>query len=74
MLSSFDRRHFPQGSAALGDTLLTGAVPLHRAAAAMPIRIVLPMHCSGPELHLAKQEIPEKPVLCTTGSRFTFTT
>jgi len=54
MLSSFDRRHFPQGSAALGDTLLTGAVPLHRAAAAMPIRIVLPMHCSGPELHRSR--------------------
>jgi 7,8-dihydropterin-6-yl-methyl-4-(beta-D-ribofuranosyl)aminobenzene 5'-phosphate synthase len=35
---------------------------------------VLPMHCSGQNfVDLAKQEIPEKLVLCTTGSRYTFT-
>ena len=36
---------------------------------------VLPMHCSGQNfIDLAKAEMPEKLVLCTTGSRFTFTT
>ncbi|MBV8521449.1 MAG: MBL fold metallo-hydrolase [Acetobacteraceae bacterium] len=35
---------------------------------------VLPMHCSGANfIELAKQEMPEKLVLCTTGSVFTFT-
>jgi 7,8-dihydropterin-6-yl-methyl-4-(beta-D-ribofuranosyl)aminobenzene 5'-phosphate synthase len=35
---------------------------------------VLPMHCSGENfLALAKQEIPERLVLCGTGSGFTFT-
>jgi 7,8-dihydropterin-6-yl-methyl-4-(beta-D-ribofuranosyl)aminobenzene 5'-phosphate synthase len=35
---------------------------------------VLPMHCSGQNfIDLAKQEIPEKLVLCGTGSSFTFT-
>jgi 7,8-dihydropterin-6-yl-methyl-4-(beta-D-ribofuranosyl)aminobenzene 5'-phosphate synthase len=35
---------------------------------------VLPMHCSGANfIALAKQEMPEKLVLCTTGSSFTFT-
>ena len=35
---------------------------------------VLPMHCSGQNfIDLAKQEMPEKLVLCETGSRFTFT-
>ena len=35
---------------------------------------VLPMHCSGQNfVDLAKQEIPEKLVLCATGSSFTFT-
>lgn len=35
---------------------------------------VLPMHCSGQNfIDLAKQEIPEKLVLCATGSSFTFT-
>ena len=35
---------------------------------------VMPMHCSGQNfVDLAKQEMPEKLVLCTTGSRFTFT-
>jgi len=30
------------------------------------------MHCSGQNfVELAKQEMPEKLVLCTTGSRFT---
>jgi 7,8-dihydropterin-6-yl-methyl-4-(beta-D-ribofuranosyl)aminobenzene 5'-phosphate synthase len=34
---------------------------------------VLPMHCSGVNfVELAKQEMPEKLVLCATGSRFTF--
>jgi 7,8-dihydropterin-6-yl-methyl-4-(beta-D-ribofuranosyl)aminobenzene 5'-phosphate synthase len=35
---------------------------------------VLPMHCSGTNfVELAKQEIPDKLVLCATGSSFTFT-
>jgi 7,8-dihydropterin-6-yl-methyl-4-(beta-D-ribofuranosyl)aminobenzene 5'-phosphate synthase len=35
---------------------------------------VLPMHCNGQNfIDLAKQEIPEKLVLCGTGSSFTFT-
>ena len=35
---------------------------------------VLPMHCSGQNfIDLAKQEIPQKLVLCGTGSSFTFT-
>jgi 7,8-dihydropterin-6-yl-methyl-4-(beta-D-ribofuranosyl)aminobenzene 5'-phosphate synthase len=35
---------------------------------------VIPMHCSGSNfLETAKREMPEKLVLCTTGSRFTFT-
>lgn len=37
------------------------------------IQHVLPMHCSGVNfVELAKQEIPEKLVLCATGSSFTF--
>ena len=36
---------------------------------------VLPMYCSGKNfIDLAKQEMPEKLVLCTTVSRFVFTT
>lgn len=35
---------------------------------------VMPMHCSGQNfIDLAKQEMPEKLVLCGTGSSFTFT-
>jgi 7,8-dihydropterin-6-yl-methyl-4-(beta-D-ribofuranosyl)aminobenzene 5'-phosphate synthase len=35
---------------------------------------VLPMHCSGVNfVELAKQEMPDKLVLCATGSSFTFT-
>jgi len=35
---------------------------------------VMPMHCSGQNfVDLAKQEMPEKLVLCSTGSTFTFT-
>jgi 7,8-dihydropterin-6-yl-methyl-4-(beta-D-ribofuranosyl)aminobenzene 5'-phosphate synthase len=35
---------------------------------------VLPMHCSGQNfIDLAKQQIPDKLVLCGTGSSFTFT-
>ena len=35
---------------------------------------VMPMHCSGQNfIDLAKSEIPEKLVLCGTGSTFTFT-
>jgi 7,8-dihydropterin-6-yl-methyl-4-(beta-D-ribofuranosyl)aminobenzene 5'-phosphate synthase len=35
---------------------------------------VMPMHCSGQNfIDLAKQEIPEKLVLCSTGSSYTFT-
>jgi 7,8-dihydropterin-6-yl-methyl-4-(beta-D-ribofuranosyl)aminobenzene 5'-phosphate synthase len=40
----------------------------------LDIEHVLPMHCSGQNfIDLAKQEMPEKLGLCTTGSRFTFT-
>jgi 7,8-dihydropterin-6-yl-methyl-4-(beta-D-ribofuranosyl)aminobenzene 5'-phosphate synthase len=39
------------------------------------IEHLMPMHCSGQNfIDLAKQEIPEKLVLCGTGSSFTFTT
>jgi len=35
---------------------------------------LIPMHCSGSNfLEAARREMPEKLVLCTTGSRFTFT-
>lgn len=35
---------------------------------------VLPMHCSGQNfIDLAKQEMPDKLVLCSTGSSYTFT-
>jgi 7,8-dihydropterin-6-yl-methyl-4-(beta-D-ribofuranosyl)aminobenzene 5'-phosphate synthase len=43
MSSSFDRRHFLQGSAALGGTLLAGAMPSHRDAEAAPVRIDAPV-------------------------------
>lgn len=34
---------------------------------------IIPMHCSGSNfLEAAKREMPEKLILCTTGSRFTF--
>ena len=40
----------------------------------LPIDHLIPMHCSGNNfLEAAKREMPEKLVLCTTGSRFTFT-
>lgn len=40
---------------------------------ALDIEHVFPMHCSGSNfLDLAKQEIPQALVLCTTGSQFTF--
>ena len=39
----------------------------------LPIDHLIPMHCSGSNfLEAAKREMPEKLVLCTTGSRFTF--
>jgi 7,8-dihydropterin-6-yl-methyl-4-(beta-D-ribofuranosyl)aminobenzene 5'-phosphate synthase len=35
---------------------------------------LIPMHCSGSNfLETAKREVPDKLVLCTTGSQFTFT-
>ena len=35
---------------------------------------VMPMHCSGQNfIDLAKREMPEKLVLCGTGTSFTFT-
>jgi 7,8-dihydropterin-6-yl-methyl-4-(beta-D-ribofuranosyl)aminobenzene 5'-phosphate synthase len=35
---------------------------------------VMPMHCSGQNfIDLVKKEMPEKLVLCGTGSSFTFT-
>ena len=39
----FERRHFLQGSAALGGTLLASGVPLHRSANAAPPRIDAPV-------------------------------
>ncbi len=40
----------------------------------LPIDHLIPMHCSGGNfLETAKREMPEKLILCTTGSRFTFT-
>lgn len=40
----------------------------------LPIDHLIPMHCSGSNfLEAAKREMPEKLVLCTTGSKFTFT-
>jgi hypothetical protein len=40
----------------------------------LPSDHLIPMHCSGNNfLEAAKREMPEKLVLCTTGSRLTFT-
>ena len=40
----------------------------------LPIDHLIPMHCSGSNfLETARREMPDKVVLCTTGSRFTFT-
>jgi 7,8-dihydropterin-6-yl-methyl-4-(beta-D-ribofuranosyl)aminobenzene 5'-phosphate synthase len=40
----------------------------------LPIDHLIPMHCSGSNfLETAKREMPDKLILCTTGSRFTFT-
>ena len=40
---------------------------------ALDIEHIFPMHCSGANfLELAKREIPQALVLCTTGSQFTF--
>jgi 7,8-dihydropterin-6-yl-methyl-4-(beta-D-ribofuranosyl)aminobenzene 5'-phosphate synthase len=40
----------------------------------LDVEHVIPMHCSGSNfLDAAKARMPEKLVLCTTGSRFTFT-
>jgi 7,8-dihydropterin-6-yl-methyl-4-(beta-D-ribofuranosyl)aminobenzene 5'-phosphate synthase len=40
----------------------------------LPIEHLIPMHCSGSNfIEAAKREMPEKLILCTTGSRFTFT-
>ena len=39
----------------------------------LDIQHVFPMHCSGPNfLEVAKREMPQALVLCTTGSSFTF--
>lgn len=39
----------------------------------LPIDHLIPMHCSGSNfLETAKREMPEKLILCTTGSKFTF--
>jgi 7,8-dihydropterin-6-yl-methyl-4-(beta-D-ribofuranosyl)aminobenzene 5'-phosphate synthase len=39
----------------------------------LPIDHLIPMHCSGSNfLETAKREMPNKLILCTTGSRFTF--
>src|SRR5215469_14349778 len=39
----FDRRHFLEGSAALGGALLASGMPLHRTAKATPVRIEAPV-------------------------------
>jgi 7,8-dihydropterin-6-yl-methyl-4-(beta-D-ribofuranosyl)aminobenzene 5'-phosphate synthase len=40
----------------------------------LDIQHIFPMHCSGSNfLELAKREMPQALVLCTTGSQFTFT-
>jgi 7,8-dihydropterin-6-yl-methyl-4-(beta-D-ribofuranosyl)aminobenzene 5'-phosphate synthase len=42
---------------------------------ALDIEHIFPMHCSGANfLELAKREMPQALVLCTTGSQFTFAT
>jgi 7,8-dihydropterin-6-yl-methyl-4-(beta-D-ribofuranosyl)aminobenzene 5'-phosphate synthase len=39
----------------------------------LPIDHLIPMHCSGSNfLETAKREMPDKLILCTTGSRFSF--
>lgn len=59
--------HLAPASPAYLDTIMTELKPL-------PIDHLIPMHCSGSNfLEAAKQQMPEKLVLCTTGSRFTFT-
>ena len=58
--------HLAPASPAYLDTIMTELKPL-------PIDHLIPMHCSGSNfLEAAKQQMPEKLVLCTTGSRFTF--
>jgi 7,8-dihydropterin-6-yl-methyl-4-(beta-D-ribofuranosyl)aminobenzene 5'-phosphate synthase len=54
---------------------LMGFLPANRAGMReMPIDHVIPMHCSGGSfIQAARREMPEKLILCTTGSRFTFT-
>jgi hypothetical protein len=45
-----------------------------RTLKTLPIDHLIPMHCSGSNfIEAAKREMPEKLILCTTGSRFTFT-
>jgi hypothetical protein len=51
--------NFLLGSAAVGGTLLAGGM-------LRPAR-------ATPRVDLAKKEMPEKPVLCGTGSTFAFT-
>ena len=58
--------HLAPASPAYLDTIMAELKPL-------PIDHLIPMHCSGSNfLEAAKREMPEKLVLCTTGSRFTF--
>jgi hypothetical protein len=42
-MSSFDRRYFLRGSAALGGAMLAGGAPLHRSAEAAPVHIDAPV-------------------------------
>ncbi|HEX9533900.1 MAG TPA: twin-arginine translocation signal domain-containing protein [Stellaceae bacterium] len=42
-MPSFDRRHFLQGSVALGGTMLASGVPLHRSAEAAVAHINAPV-------------------------------
>jgi 7,8-dihydropterin-6-yl-methyl-4-(beta-D-ribofuranosyl)aminobenzene 5'-phosphate synthase len=59
--------HLAPASPEYLDTIMAGLKTL-------PIEHVIPMHCSGSNfIEAAKREMPEKLILCTTGSRFTFT-
>jgi 7,8-dihydropterin-6-yl-methyl-4-(beta-D-ribofuranosyl)aminobenzene 5'-phosphate synthase len=58
--------HLAPASPEYLDTIMTDLKKL-------PIDHLIPMHCSGGNfLEAAKREMPEKLILCTTGSRFTF--
>ena len=56
-------------SAAFSPIMIDGALVLP------DVSVGIPMHCSSQNfIDLGKAEMPEKLVLCTTRSRFTFST